>query len=158
MKRKNIISGFSRLSKEKKIELVSILAQNPDKFISDIKSFWHADSQTQQLFDEFSENTISNFYLPYGVAPNFLIDGKKYIVPMVIEESSVIAAASNSAKWWSTRGGFQTEIISTKKVGQVHFVWQGDLEKLRSAFPRLKLKLIDGTKEITSNMVNRGGE
>ena len=59
--------------------------------------------------DEFIENTISNFYIPLGVAPNFLINKKLYSLPMAIEESSV--AASNSAKFWSTRGGFKTEII-----------------------------------------------
>jgi hydroxymethylglutaryl-CoA reductase len=76
---------------------------------------------------------------------------------MVIEESSVIAAASNAAKFWSERGGFHAEVISMTKIGQVHFIWEGDVEKLRSAMPQIKDKLILETESITENMRARGG-
>ena len=72
-------------------------------------------TKLQQLHDEFIENTISNFYMPFGVAPNFLINEKLYTIPMTIEESSVVAAASNAAKFWLSRGGFKTTILSTDK-------------------------------------------
>lgn len=157
MEKKNIVTGFSKLSKVEKLELIGAVQKSPEKFVAELKSYWHPDEQTQLKFDEFSENTISNYFIPYGVAPNFLIDGKNYIIPMVIEESSVIAAASNAAKWWASRGGFHTEIISTKKIGQVHFIWHGDFNKLKAVFPSLKTKLFEGTAEITSNMENRGG-
>ena len=88
----------------------------------------------QKTFDEFSENTVSNFYLPYGIVPNVLINGEVYCVPMVIEESSVVAACAKSAKFWLSRGGFQTEVVSTKKVGQVHFIWHGPKDLLKSFF------------------------
>jgi hydroxymethylglutaryl-CoA reductase len=68
-----------------------------------------------KLHDEFIENTITNFYIPLGVAPNFLINGKYSTIPMAIEESSVVAAASKSAKFWSTRGGFKATVINTEK-------------------------------------------
>lgn len=154
---KRIVTGFSKLSKNEKLELISAVQKKPESFVEELKSYWHSNEQTQQMFDEFSENTISNYYIPYGVAPNFVIDGKNYIIPMVIEESSVIAAASNAAKWWASRGGFHTEIVSTKKIGQVHFIWHGHFNKLKSVFPLLKAKLIEGTQEITSNMEDRGG-
>jgi hydroxymethylglutaryl-CoA reductase len=55
------------------------------------------------------------------VAPNFLINGKYSTIPMAIEEeSSVVAAASKSANYWSTRGGFKATVINTEKIGQVH--------------------------------------
>jgi hydroxymethylglutaryl-CoA reductase len=76
---------------------------------------------------------------------------------MVIEESSVVAAASNAAKFWFDKGGFKTEVISTEKVGQVHFIWRDDFAKLKNNFPDLKAKLIEGTMDITQNMRNRGG-
>lgn len=76
---------------------------------------------------------------------------------MVIEESSVVAAASKSAKFWYKFGGFHTEIVETEKVGQVHFVWNDDIQKLRDRFEELKVLLIDGTRDITENMRNRGG-
>ena len=157
MKEKGIVCGFSKLSKNQKLEFISKHFENPDGFIKDAKSFFHSDSGTQEIFDEFSENTISNFYFPYGIAPNFVIDGKVYHVPMVIEESSVVAAASKSAKFWSDKGGFHTEIISTTKIGQVHFIWHGNVEKLKTLMPDLKDRLLERTKPLTSNMVKRGG-
>ena len=157
MLRKKIIRGFSKLSKDKKIEILSQQHENPEELIKDLKSFWHRDKDTQKLLDEFSENTISNFYIPMGIAPNFIIDNKIYFIPMAIEESSVIAAASNSAKWWAERGGFHTEIISTRKVGQVHFIWYGDKEKLVAKLPLLRKEFMKGTSLIIANMVKRGG-
>ena len=157
MNKKKIISGFSKLSKIEKLLMVSENHSDSDELIKDFQDYWHQDKDTQKLFDEFSENTISNFFIPFGVAPNFIIDNKSYIVPMVIEESSVIAAASNAAKWWATRGGFHTEVISTKKVGQVHFLWKGNYQKLKDVFPELKKKLLEGSKSTTANMDRRGG-
>lgn len=157
MKDKRIITGFSKLSKIEKIALVSEKTMNPDQTGSMLRSFWHPDADKQKLFDEFSENTISNFYFPYGIAPNFLINGKMYLVPMVIEESSVIAAASSSAKFWAEKGGFHSEVLSTVKIGQVHFTWKGSRDLLQEAFPELKQKLIEHTRKLTSNMEKRGG-
>jgi hydroxymethylglutaryl-CoA reductase len=152
-----IINGFSKMSKEEKLKLVASLFDHPEKVLRELKSYWHRDPKKQNLFDEFSENTLSNFYFPFGIAPNFLINGKSYMVPMVIEESSVIAAASSSAKFWAERGGFHAEVVSSEKLGQVHFLWKGDADKLRGAMPELKKELIAGTKAITLNMEARGG-
>jgi hydroxymethylglutaryl-CoA reductase len=157
MKEKKIICGFSKLSKEQKLQLIAEHFENPDESVNELKSFLHSDQNKQQLFDDFSENTITNFYFPYGIAPNFIIDGKVYHVPMVIEESSVVAAASKSAKFWSDRGGFHTEVISTTKIGQVHFIWKGNTDKLKTLMPDLKDRLLDRTRYITHNMRNRGG-
>ena len=109
------------------------------------------------MHDEFIENTISNLYIPLGVAPNFLINGKYKTIPMAIEESSVVAAASKAAKFWSTRGGFKTTIIDTEKIGQVHFTYSGDVEKLQSFFQEIKPKFFSDTQSITKNMQQRGG-
>jgi hydroxymethylglutaryl-CoA reductase len=157
MNSNQIISGFSKLNKNAKIELVASRFSNPDAVVEELKSFWHERPELQKLFDEFSENTISNFYFPLGIAPNVNINGKMYLVPMVIEESSVVAAASNSAKYWAPKGGFHAEVISTTKIGQVHFIWKGEVEKLQALFPVLKNDLIAGTKHITANMEERGG-
>src|SRR5690606_30008000 len=105
----------------------------------------------------FIENSLSNFYLPYAVAPNFRINGKFYTVPMVIEESSVVAAASKAAKFWSKRGGFKTTVLGTEKIGQVHFIYKGDKQKLISFFDTIKLKFYENTQSITANMQKRGG-
>ena len=157
MNNKQLLSGFSKLTKDEKIEMVAGRFGNTGGIIRELKSYLHNDAEKQRLFDEFSENTISNFYLPFAIAPNFLINDKMYMVPMVIEESSVVAAASNGAKYWAPKGGFKAEVISTTKVGQVHFIWQGEVEKLQALFPMLKEDLIAKTKHITTNMEERGG-
>jgi len=86
-KRDIIIKGFSKLLKEDKLKLVAEYFENPGEVIELLKSFWHSDESQQKLFDEFSENTITNFIIPYGIAPNVIINGRNYLVPMVIEES-----------------------------------------------------------------------
>lgn len=156
-KNKKKISGFSKLSKRGKLKwLVENFFIDPENVMRELKSYWLKADQ-QKVLDGFSENTISNFMLPYGVAPNFVINGKTYAVPMVIEESSVVAAAAAAAKFWMSRGGFKAEIISTKKIGQVHFTWPGEAAKLFTAFPTLKERLIQDTRHLTENMEKRGG-
>ena len=155
--RERIKKGFSKLLKEEKLKLIANYFENPGEVISLLKSYWHSDSKQQQLFDEFSENTITNFFIPYGISPNVTINGKDYIVPMVIEESSVVAAASAAAKFWGDRGGFHAEVIDVRKVGQVHFGWSGDKEKLFALFPKIEERLLADTATMTEKMKKRGG-
>ncbi|MGB1268206.1 MAG: hydroxymethylglutaryl-CoA reductase, degradative [Flavobacteriaceae bacterium] len=152
------IKGFSKLTKNDKVAWVvaAFFKDNPNAEAL-IKRYWNEDNALQQLHDEFIENTITNYYLPFGVAPNFLINDKLYTVPMAIEESSVVAAASKAAKFWLSRGGFKAEVISTTKIGQVHFMYYGDKKKLQEFFSLVKPKLIEDTTAITANMKKRGG-
>ena len=93
----NAVSGFSKLSKEDKINwIANEYFATPNEAIATLKQYWNSNEKLQQLHDEFIENTITNFYLPMGIAPNFLVNGKYYSIPMVIEESSVVAAAAKS--------------------------------------------------------------
>ena len=155
--RERIKKGFSKLLKEEKLKLIANYFENPGEVVNLLKSYWHSDSKQQQLFDEFSENTITNFFIPYGISPNVTINGKDYIVPMVIEESSVVAAASAAAKFWGERGGFHAEVIDVRKVGQVHFGWSGDKEKLFALFPEIEKRLLADTDSMTEKMRKRGG-
>lgn len=154
----NYIKGFSKLSKEAKIEwIVDQYFENKVDAVDLLESYWHQDKKVQKLHDEFIENTISNFYTPFGVAPNFLIDGNIFAIPMAIEESSVVAAAAKSAGYWMERGGFKTEIISTIKIGHVHFMYEGDAALLRSFFEDIKEQFYKDTEKLTANMRARGG-
>ena len=155
--RERIKKGFSKLLKEEKLKLIANYFENPGEVVNLLKSYWHPDSKQQQLFDEFSENTITNFFIPYGISPNVTINGKDYVVPMVIEESSVVAAASAAAKFWGERGGFHAEVIDVRKVGQVHFGWSGDKEKLVALFPKIEERLLADTATMTEKMRKRGG-
>ncbi|MDB4108264.1 hydroxymethylglutaryl-CoA reductase, degradative, partial [Flavobacteriaceae bacterium] len=124
---------------------------------ANLERYWNANEGLQKLHDEFTENTISNFYLPFGIAPNFLINDKIHVIPMTIEESSVIAAASNAAKFWMQRGGFKAEVLSTTKVGQVHFMFHGNSSEIDAIFNEIKPQFFEQTKAITKNMDARGG-
>jgi len=152
------IKGYSKLSKEAKIEwLVNEYFHGADDAWATLRSYWHTDEKVQQLHDDFIENTLTNYYLPFGVAPNFLINGKFYTLPMAIEESSVVAAASKAAQFWMDRGGFKTRVVSTTKIGHVHFMFEGDKQKLQLFFDNISPRLFEDTNEMTANMRARGG-
>lgn len=156
MEQNKTINGFSKLTRDQKIEWLSEhfdtsgLKQTTAQYL-------HDDVNVQKMHDGFSENTISNFYIPYGIAPNFLIDGRYYAVPMVIEESSVVAAASAAAKFWMDKGGFHTEVISTKKVGHISFKWLGPYELILAHQAAITEDLTKHTVALTKNMEARGG-
>lgn len=155
---KEPIKGFSKLSKAAKLEwLVNNNFENADAAREIFITYWHEDADLQKRHDEFIENTMSNYYMPYGVAPNFKINGKLYTIPMAIEESSVVAAASKSAQFWMARGGFKAEVLSTEKIGHVHFMYEGDASALKSDFAKLEKDLYAATDELTANMRARGG-
>ena len=152
------IKGFSKLSKEGKIEwMLNEYFNGKSEVLDFLKSYWHINPQVQKIHDDFIENTVSNFYIPYGVAPNFLINGKNYCVPFAIEESSVVAASAKAAAFWFERGGFKSEVLSTRKTGHVHFSWSADPQKVKTLFYDVKEKLFSGAADLTNNMVERGG-
>ncbi len=150
-----MIKGFSKLSATEKVsQLMSEYPLSPD-FENTIKEHQHA--SLQNLYNQFSENTLSNYFLPFGVAPGFIINGKEYAVPMVIEESSVVAAAAKAAKFWSDKGGFQTQIIGTEKIGQLFFKTSANIEILKDKLELLSQYMIQKTDSLTQNMRKRGG-
>lgn len=152
------VSGFSKFTKQQKINWLSEnFFADPEPATQHFAAWQHPDAEVQRVLDGFTENAIANFPLPLSVAPNFLINGKTYAVPMVIEESSVVAAASSAAKFWADRGGFHAEVVSTLKLGQVHFRWMGASERLRAIFPQLQIRLMAECADLTANMERRGG-
>jgi hydroxymethylglutaryl-CoA reductase len=150
------ISGFSKLSKPEKRQWIASQLDT-DQSCFPLDTFDVKNPQLQQTLDGFSENTIANFPLPYGVAPNFLVNGTYYTVPMVIEESSVVAAAASAAKYWSTRGGFHAEVVATEKLGQLHFRWSGSPDRRAALLASLQQQLLSSTAHLTERMKKRGG-
>ena len=153
----SVLQGFSKYDKNRRI---SALIQKYG-FGSDLTdwlaAFETTDKTTQKIFDDLSENPISNFMLPFSIAPNFVVNGKNLFFPLVSEESSVVAALANAAGFWAHRGGFFAEVSGTEKKGQVHFTWKGNPEKLKVLFPEIREKLEAECKFITANMEARGG-
>ncbi len=152
------INGFSKLSKKDKIDwlLKTYLNDSADaKKI--LMQYWHTDDSLQKLHDGFIENTLTNFYLPYGIAPNFLIDGQILAVPMVTEESSVVAAASKAAKFWLDKGGFKTGVLGTVKTGHIHFMYEGKTTDLIQFFRKNRTVILNAVSDLQQNMQKRGG-
>ncbi len=152
------INGFSKLTKQEKIQWVAdTFAVQSAEMVEQITSWHHHDPDQQKILDGFTENALTNYPLPFSIAPNVKVNGKVYAVPMVIEESSVVAAASSAAKFWLDKGGFHAEVLGSVKLGQVHFRWGGQTAVIQALFPEIKAALITSTEDLTANMKRRGG-
>ncbi|MEI7661193.1 MAG: hydroxymethylglutaryl-CoA reductase, partial [Bacteroidota bacterium] len=157
MMNNEIIHGFSKLSEEEKRNFIASLCEESSMAGERLERFLMEDETDRSQFLDLSENTISSFHTPYGIAPNVMVDGRVYHVPMAIEESSVVAAASHSARFWAERGGFHVTNVTTVKVGHVYFSWLGDPGYIWERWHLLKLFMLERLKKLTINMVRRGG-
>jgi len=152
------VSGFSKLTNAEKLDwLATHYTAQPEHAKELLRSYHHRDEEVQRKHEEFVENTISNFFLPYSIAPNFLVNGTLLAFPMVIEESSVVAAASRAAKYWYERGGFQAEIQGRDKIGQVHLLYRGHPHSLENYFNWVHPRMLEEVEDLTRNMRKRGG-
>jgi len=150
-----LIKGFSKLSREEKVQVLIEQQKLAPTLSSTFSKYLHPSNQ--HLFNTISENLISNYLLPFSLAPNFLINDRLYIVPMVIEESSVVAAASKAATFWANNGGFKTSVIDTVKNGQIFFSLNTDISTLKPYKNELLALFQSVTIDITKNMRARGG-
>lgn len=151
-----MIKGFSRLSKYEKQQIIldTYLKNVKPEIFKNVKL---SSSTMEQLVESFSENVISIFPFPYSIAPNFLIDQKEYLIPFVTEESSVVAAAAKSAKFWYERGGFKTQIIGNVKSGHIHFKSNIASDLLRTKIKEWEADLLASVDEVDAKMKARGG-
>ena len=156
---KDLIKGFSKLSRDQKIRtILDAYAADPAKAEQTIRHYFNADPELQSLHESFAENTLTNYYMPLGIAPNFRINGRYYAIPMAIEESSVVAALSKSASFWAERGGFEARVLSMIKKGQIHLIYTGaDKNRLFPFFESVKEELIEAARPVTEKMQARGG-
>jgi len=152
------VTGFSKLSKQEKVDwLVATYFKGNISSGLVLEQYWSKYEQLQDLHDGFSENTVSNYFIPFGIAPNFLINGRLYAVPMAVEESSVVAAASKAAKFWLDRGGFKATVLGTLKNGQVHITYAGASTDMVGFFAFAKAELLQSIATINASMQKRGG-
>lgn len=157
MGKAEFIDGFSKYDLRGRIDAIAGLTKDASGFKKALNEHLHKQPAVQQLYSGISENVLSNYYMPYSIAPNFLINNRLYHVPMVTEESSVVAAASWAAKFWAGHGGFICRSYGKIKKGQVHFIWKGDRGKLMSFFNTVKENIINDIAPETANMEKRGG-
>jgi hydroxymethylglutaryl-CoA reductase len=113
------IEGFYKFSVEERLEKVGEFANLSDEEKHILKK---TGGLPLEIANRMIENVIGTFELPIGIATNFLIDGRDYLVPMVIEEPSVVAAASNAAKMARFKGGFITSSTGPRMIGQIQVV------------------------------------
>ncbi len=150
------VKGFSKLSRDEKIHWLSASLQD-DQVAVFLQQFRLKDENLQGKFESFSENTLTNYHLPWGMVPNVMVDDVLYHVPVVIEESSVVAAASKAASFWSKLGGFKTALVSAIKKGQLHFLYRGNAQKLYARWDDVSADLKTSVNHLTQNMEARGG-
>jgi hydroxymethylglutaryl-CoA reductase len=152
MSKQNYFKEFSKLSRDEKQNLISGITPDKDAFKNELQSYLFSDNSLQSKLEQISENTISNFFLPYSIAPNFLIDGNIYHVPMVTEEKQVVEAVSEAANFWYEHGGFTTVEIATAKRGYIHVMWNGTLEELESLFTHFQGFLEEKIEDIMNKL------
>ncbi len=112
---------------------------------------------TQDDADKMIENVIGVFGLPMGLGLNFLINNKPYVVPMVVEEPSILAAVSSAAKVVRNAGGFESESDDPILIGQIQLVDVRHPMKVRHAILQEKQEIINLANSLHPNMVKRGG-
>ena len=153
--KKALFKGFSRLSREEKtIRLIQMGALSQ----KDVKYLKAGGLKKWDLAEKFIENAIGYFQLPLGVATNFCIDGKMRAIPMAVEESSIIASASKTARWINEHGSLTTAVKGTGAIGQIQISHIKNFEKLKSLIQEKKRDWIQKIhQDVMPSMLKRGG-
>jgi hydroxymethylglutaryl-CoA reductase len=150
-----LFQGFSKLPREVRFQRLLALGAMTEEDISYLKQ---GGIQDPHLADKLIENVIGYFQLPLGVATHFCIDDCDYVIPLAVEETSIIAALSKTAKWIRQHGVIRTHVTGTAILGQIQLAKIRDFEKFSSVFSENKPFLIEKANEdVAENMVRRGG-
>ncbi len=147
------LSGFYKLSVPERRAMLAELAGLSDEQVQ----AWADAELDEGTADRMIENVIGRYSLPIGVATNFIIDGDHYVIPFVVEEASVVAAASNMAKRCQKNGGFVSNNTDPVMIGQIQVVGCEDPEASRDAILAAKDELIESCNEVDPILVKFGG-
>ena len=151
--RKPEFEGFSKLTRKERFnKLVDLgyLTKEDLTFLNE-KTF------PENISENLIENSIGYFHIPLGVATHFIIDDKPYCIPMAVEETSVIAAASRAAKWVSGSGYVETGQKGNLIIGQIQISKTRNPERLKLVIGENRKHLLDYANSLASGWVNRGG-
>ena len=134
------ISGFYKLTMEERHKLLSTLLNlNP----GDLDILKELGYFTPNQIDTLIENVVGSYQLPFGLAFNFKINERDYIIPMVIEEPSVVAAASNAAKMARKHGGFHSEEVKSVMISQIQITQLKDIKETKEILEKNKKALLN---------------
>lgn len=148
------LSGFYKLSVEERRNIVARLSNLSDEQIEALSS---TGELSESAADHMIENVIGTMSLPVGIATNFIIDEKAYLIPFCVEESSIVAAASNMAKRCLKHGGFKTSSDDSIMIAQMQILDLENTAVAAEAIKTAKYELISACNSIESTMIRLGG-
>lgn len=151
--RESRIEGFYRLSPAQRLHKVSEFAIFDDQQTTAL----HGGQLGIDRADKMIENVIGTYELPLGVATNFTINGRDYLVPMVVEEPSIVAGASYAARMARESGGFVASHTDPIMIGQIQLINIPDMPQAQSAIAAARMRLIEHANRQSHSMVARGG-
>ncbi len=151
----DIFKGFSKFNYSERLKLLNEADVLSEQDMQYLKS---GGLQSVDLAEKFVENVIGYFQLPLGVATNFNIDNKDYVIPMAVEETSIIAAASKTAKWVRENGSIKTETLGQDIIGQIQFAKVKNFNLFNQQILQQKNYLIElANREVAFGIKARGG-
>ena len=154
LKKTSAISGFYKLSIDERLKIVKEFADLTDEEVNMLRA---QSALSLDLADRMIENVIGTFPMPFGIAVNFLINGRDYMIPMVIEETSVVAAASYGAKMTRSKGGIFTSSTEPIMIGQIQAVKVKDPHRAKMAILDAKEEILKKANEQDPVLVSVGG-
>jgi hydroxymethylglutaryl-CoA reductase len=147
------IASFYRLSVEERRRKIAEAVNLP---AADVDALANGDGLPLEVADAMVENAVGTFALPFGVALNFKVNGRDYVVPMVVEEPSVIAAASYAALLARAGGGFVAEADPGAMIGQIQLVDVPDPGAAVERIGAARARLLEAAEELTPGLCRRG--
>jgi hydroxymethylglutaryl-CoA reductase len=151
--RSSRLPGFYRLPIAERLALIRQWADLTDEETAVFAENGLSSEQANHMV----ENALGTFGLPLGIAANFLINGRDYLIPMAVEEPSVLAAVSHAAKLIRSGGGFRTEASEPVMIGQIQVLDIPDMQAAQVALAANKQRLMDEANRCSQNIVRRGG-
>ncbi len=154
MERSSLLSKFYKLKPDERVQIVKDFADLTDQEVDTLRS---TGSLSLDLADRMIENVVGAFPLPLGIAVNFLINGRDYMIPMAIEEPSVVAAASYAARITRAKGGFVTSSTEPIMIGQIQVVQVANPQEARTRILQSKVEILKRANEQDPLLVSVGG-
>ncbi|MCB0422036.1 MAG: hydroxymethylglutaryl-CoA reductase, degradative [Bdellovibrionales bacterium] len=152
---KELFSGFSKLDRKDRLHRLVKMGALTAK---DVEFLNQGSPLSTDLAEKFIENVIGYYQMPLGVVANMVIDGRAYAIPMSVEETSIVAAASKTAKWIRERGTLTTEVVGNTVIGQIQIAKVKNWDLLESVFEFRKKEWIDlVNSDVAKGLVARGG-
>jgi hydroxymethylglutaryl-CoA reductase len=154
MKKSSMLSEFYKKKPDERLKIIKEFAELTDE---EVKTLRDTGALNMEIADKMIENVVGASHLPFGIATNFLINGKDYLIPMAIEEPSVVAAASNAAKLCREAGGITTSSTEPVMIGQIQITNLKDPEKAVRLIQSKKNEFLDFANRQDSVLVSLGG-